>query len=78
MPHNTTVVLKSGLEIPQLSIGTSAFGGLFSAVSDEEVEQVVATSIEHGINFFDTAPHYGKGSAEKGHCTLPTPEPCDF
>ena len=65
MPHNTTVVLKSGLEIPQLSIGTSAFGGLFSAVSDEEVEQVVATSIEHGINFFDTAPHYGKGSAEK-------------
>ena len=65
MSHNTKVVLKSGLEIPQLAIGTSAFGGLFAAVSDSEVAQVVESSIEHGINFFDTAPHYGKGSAEK-------------
>jgi len=65
MSHQTKVVLKSGLEIPQLAIGTSAFGGLFTAVSDHEVAQVVDTSIENGINFFDTAPHYGKGSAEK-------------
>jgi len=65
MSHQSKVVLKSGLEIPQLAIGTSAFGGLFTAVSDREVAQVVDTSIENGINFFDTAPHYGKGSAEK-------------
>jgi len=65
VPHNTLVTLKSGLQIPEFGIGTSPFGGLFAAVSEAEVQEVIDASIQMGLNYFDTAPHYGKGSAEE-------------
>ena len=65
MSHNTLVTLKSGLQIPEFGIGTSPFGGLFAAVSESAVQDVISTSLEMGLNYFDTAPHYGKGSAEQ-------------
>lgn len=65
MAHNTLVTLKSGLQIPEFGIGTSPFGGLFASVSDNDVQEVISTSIELGLNYFDTAPHYGMGSSEE-------------
>ena len=64
MAHNTLVTLKSGLQIPEFGIGTSPFGGLFASVSESAVAEVISTSMEMGLNYFDTAPHYGMGSAE--------------
>ena len=64
MAHNTVVTLKSGLQIPEFGIGTSPFGGLFASVSQSAVADVISTSMEMGLNYFDTAPHYGMGSAE--------------
>ena len=64
MAHNTQVTLKSGLQIPEFGIGTSPFGGLFASVSESAVADVISTSMEMGLNYFDTAPHYGMGSAE--------------
>ena len=64
MAHNTVVTLKSGLQIPEFGIGTSAFGGLFASVSESAVQEVTSTSMQLGLNYFDTAPHYGMGSAE--------------
>lgn len=64
MAHNTKVTLKSGLQIPEFGIGTSPFGGLFASVSEAAVADVISTSMEMGLNYFDTAPHYGMGSAE--------------
>ena len=64
MAHNTQVTLKSGLQIPEFGIGTSPFGGLFASVSESAVADVISTSMEMGPNYFDTAPHYGMGSAE--------------
>ena len=64
MAHNTQVTLKSGLQIPEFGIGTSPFGGLFASVSESAVADVIATSMDMGLNYFDTAPHYGMGSAE--------------
>jgi D-threo-aldose 1-dehydrogenase len=64
MAHNTKVTLKSGLQIPEFGIGTSPFGGLFASVSESAVADVISTSMEMGLNYFDTAPHYGMGSAE--------------
>jgi D-threo-aldose 1-dehydrogenase len=64
MAHNTQVTLKSGLQIPEFGIGTSPFGGLFTSVSESAVADVISTSMEMGLNYFDTAPHYGMGSAE--------------
>ena len=65
MAHNTLVTLKSGLEIPEFGIGTSPFGGLFASVSESAVQEVISTSMALGLNYFDTAPHYGMGSAEQ-------------
>ena len=56
--------MKSGLQIPEFGIGTSPFGGLFASVSESAVADVISTSMEMGLNYFDTAPHYGMGSAE--------------
>ena len=64
MAHNTVVTLKSGLQIPEFGIGTSPFGGLFASVSESAVADVISTSMQMGLNYFDTAPHYGMGSAE--------------
>ena len=64
MAHNTLVTLKSGLRIPEFGIGTSAFGGLFASVSESSVADVISTSMQMELNYFDTAPHYGMGSAE--------------
>jgi len=64
MAHNTLVTLKSGLQIPEFGIGTSPFGGLFAPVSESAVQEVISTSMQMGLNYFDTAPHYGMGSAE--------------
>jgi len=65
MAHNTLVTLKSGLQIPEFGIGTSPFGGLFATVSDDDVREVISSSMEMGLNYFDTAPHYGMGSSEE-------------
>ena len=64
MAHNTLATLKSGLQIPEFGIGTAPFGGLFASVSESAVADVISTSMDMGLNYFDTAPHYGMGSAE--------------
>ena len=48
-----------------LGLGSAPLGGLFTAVSDEEAHRVVEASWQAGIRFFDTAPLYGHGAAEK-------------
>jgi D-threo-aldose 1-dehydrogenase len=64
MKHNETVRLRTGVEIPRLSLGTAAFGGLYRSVSEADCTETVLTAINKGINFIDTAPHYGKGTSE--------------
>lgn len=63
--HDKQVTLQSGLIISQLGLGTATLGGLFSAVSEEDASDVIHTALDAGISFFDTAPHYGKGTAER-------------
>jgi len=65
MPHDTLVKLRTGLEISQFGLGTATFGGLFTSMSDEDAISTVATALERGITYIDTAPHYGKGSSER-------------
>lgn len=52
------------LEITRLALGTAPLGGLFTSVTDEDANGVVAAALEQGINYFDTAPLYGHGRAE--------------
>lgn len=63
--HATHFELKSGVSISRLGLGAAALGGLYSAVSETEGEDVVQTALDNGISYIDSAPHYGKGTSER-------------
>ena len=62
---------NTGLLVSKLCFGTMTFGdgrGIFkaiSAVSQAGADELVKTSIDDGINFFDTADNYTEGESEK-------------
>jgi D-threo-aldose 1-dehydrogenase len=64
MRHDDRVKLRTGIEISRLALGTAAFGGLYSSVTDEACTDTLLTAVKAGINYIDTAPHYGKGVSE--------------
>jgi aryl-alcohol dehydrogenase-like predicted oxidoreductase len=51
--------------LPKIGIGTGALGHLFTAVSDDQAEATLEHAYGAGIRFFDTAPLYGAGLAER-------------
>ena len=65
MAHNDRVQLRTGLEISQMGLGTATFGGLYTSVSQEECDAAINCALDNGITYIDTAPHYGKGTAER-------------
>jgi aryl-alcohol dehydrogenase-like predicted oxidoreductase len=62
---------NTGLLVSKLCFGTMTFGdgrGLFKAISgvgQVEADELVKTSTDGGINFFDTADNYTEGESEK-------------
>src|ERR1700677_864477 len=62
---------NTGLRVSKLCFGTMTFGdgrGLFKAISSVGqvgADELVKTSIDGGINFFDTADNYTEGESEK-------------
>jgi len=59
---------RSGLRVSELCLGTMTFGSRFfniAAVDQAGANQMVARSIEAGINFFDTADVYSFGESEE-------------
>ena len=55
----------SEVTLPKLGIGTAALGNLYAPVPDEQAEAAVRTALDGGITYFDTAPFYGFGLAER-------------
>ncbi len=61
----------SGLRVPVLSFGTATFGGVgdfFSAWGKTQVAEaqtLIDICLEAGVNLFDTANVYSRGSAEE-------------
>lgn len=61
----------TGLQVSRLCFGTMTFGdgrGLYKAIGatgQKEADELVKTSIDAGINFFDTADVYTEGESEK-------------
>lgn len=51
--------------LPRLGIGTAPLGGLFREVSEDDAAATVKAAADAGIRYFDTAPRYGHGQAEK-------------
>ena len=54
-----------GLGCWQFSQGRGLLGGFWANLPDSEIEAIVSTTIEGGINWFDTAEAYGRGQSEK-------------
>lgn len=57
--------LADGLDVTTVGLGTAPLGGLFSPVSDADAEATIERAWSLGIRFFDTAPLYGFGLAER-------------
>lgn len=53
------------ISLPRLGMGTAAIGNLYQPISDGEARETVLAAIAAGIGYFDTAPHYGFGLAER-------------
>ena len=53
------------LQVTRLGMGTAPIGNLYSNIDDAGAIETVRRSYENGIRFFDTAPLYGKGEAER-------------
>lgn len=56
---------RTGLLVTRLGLGTAPLGGLFAAVGDEQAVATVDRAWELGLRWFDTAPLYGSGLAER-------------
>ena len=62
---------RSGLKVPVLSLGTGTFGGVgdmfkkWGATDVKEASRLVDISLDHGMNFFDTADIYSGGVSEE-------------
>jgi D-threo-aldose 1-dehydrogenase len=53
------------LDVTSIGLGTAPLGGLFAPVSDADAEATLAAGWSVGIRFYDTAPLYGFGLAER-------------
>lgn len=60
---------KTGVLVSELCLGTMTFGGkgywqAIGQVPQDEVNQIVKTAVDNGINFMDTANGYSEGLSE--------------
>jgi D-threo-aldose 1-dehydrogenase len=53
------------LDVTSIGLGSAPLGGLFTPVSDADAEATIACAWSLGVRFFDTAPLYGFGLAER-------------
>ncbi|WP_306191694.1 aldo/keto reductase [Streptomyces sp. MK5] len=56
---------RGGAEISPLGFGAAAIGNLHREVGEEQAYETVDAAWQHGIRYFDTAPHYGLGLSER-------------
>jgi D-threo-aldose 1-dehydrogenase len=55
----------TGVQVTRMGIGTNPLAGLMESVSEATAEAVVGAAWEAGLRFFDMAPLYGYGFAER-------------
>lgn len=51
--------------LTEIGLGTSPFGNLYREIPDAETVDAVDVAWASGVRYFDTAPHYGLGLAER-------------
>jgi D-threo-aldose 1-dehydrogenase len=53
------------LDLPVLGFGAAAIGNLYAAVEEGVAARAVEAALAAGVDYFDTAPHYGFGLSER-------------
>ena len=56
---------RTGLRVRRLAMGTAPLATIFWGNDADTAVQTAARALERGIGFFDTAPFYGLGEAER-------------
>ena len=56
---------NTGWNVSEIGLGCWAIGSEWGDVSQEDAREVLKTSLDKGINFFDTADVYGDGRSEQ-------------
>jgi D-threo-aldose 1-dehydrogenase len=56
---------RTAVEVTELGFGSAPIGNLFSAVTEQDAADTVQAAWDGGVRYFDTAPHYGLGLAER-------------
>jgi aryl-alcohol dehydrogenase-like predicted oxidoreductase len=64
-PSDVRTLGSSGVPVTLMGFGAAAIGGLFAAVSADQAAATLDAAWATGIRYFDTAPHYGTGLAER-------------
>jgi D-threo-aldose 1-dehydrogenase len=60
-----TMVGRTDVAVTGLGFGAASIGNLYRAVPDGQAAATVVAAWDAGIRYFDTAPHYGLGLAER-------------
>lgn len=55
---------KTDLNVSVIGFGAAPLGNEFGPIDETEAERAVEFAIDNGINFFDTAPYYGRTLSE--------------
>ncbi len=64
-PTARVSVGQTDICVPRLGLGTTALGNMFEAVPDRDATAVIDRAFQLDLGYFDTAPVYGLGLAEK-------------
>lgn len=56
---------NTALFVSDIGFGGASIGNLYQECSEEDARSTVTTALHSGINFFDTAPEYGRGLGER-------------
>jgi len=62
---DTRVFGRSGLKFSILGFGCGAVGGLMVRGDPRDQERTIASALDNGVNYFDTAVQYGNGESER-------------
>ena len=64
-PLDEVALPRTGLRIRRLALGTAPLASIFWGNDADTAVQTAARALELGVRFFDTAPFYGLGEAER-------------
>jgi D-threo-aldose 1-dehydrogenase len=54
----------SPVGVSRYGFGTAPLGNLYAPVEEKDADEAINTALAMGLNYIDTAPHYGLGLAE--------------